>query len=381
MAANDIGNSFFWFELRPRYNRIEESDLPLTTSGGTLRAIGGWRFAPWQGVSLTAEAIYAEHFGARRFNDNPGNIGASPYPLLPDPRHFGVNQAFIDVTAIEDVTVRAGRQRVALDNRRWVSENDFRQIPQLFDGGTVTWRGLANTQLTGGYYSRIRTTSGDAVDARLIVVHGAWNPLPDHSVVAFGYFHDQPRTSNFTGLADNSYRVYGVRVEGTAARIGEVEVPYEVEVARQRPFAGGDSRIDAGYWRVGGGFSTTAWTVRADYEFRGSNDGLYGLQIPLTDFYAFNGWTLHFFTVPRQGLKDAWITARWAIGPVTLFGEGHRFKSDFGGLDFGREADLGATWEILPNAILRLQHARYDPGAGRPDPEIRKTWLTLTVTF
>jgi hypothetical protein len=30
---------------------------------------------------------------------------------------------------------------------------------------------------------------------------------------------------------------------------------------------------------------------------------------------------------------------------------------------------------------MRLQHARYDPGAGTPDPGIRKTWLTLTYTY
>jgi hypothetical protein len=158
-------------------------------------------------------------------------------------------------------------------------------------------------------------------------------------------------------------------------------VPYEVEIAQQKPYAGGDSRIDARYWRVGGGFSTTAWTIRGDYEVRGSNDGQYGLQIPLTDFYAFNGWTLHFFTVPRQGLKDGWITGRWAIGPVTLYAEAHRFKSDYASLDFGRELDAGITYTIVPNAVLRLQHARYDPGSGRPDPEIRKTWLTLSLTY
>jgi hypothetical protein len=381
VAADDIGNSLMWLELRPRYNRIEESDLPRTTSAGTLRAIAGWRSPRWRGISVTAEAIYAEHFGPRSLNDDPSNIPTSPFPLLPDPRHLGVNQAYVDLTAIEEARLRAGRQRVALDNRRWVSENDFRQIPQLFDGATLAWRGLPNAELTAGYYGRIRTTSGETADARLTVLHAAWNPLPGHSLAAFGYFHDQPRTANFTGLADNSYKVYGVRLEGTAGRIGEVEVPYEIEAAQQKPYADGDARIDARYWRVGGGLAMTDWTLRADYEVRGSNDGRYGLQIPLTDFYAFNGWTLNFFTVPRQGLRDAWATGRWAIGPVTLYGEVHRFRSDFGDLDFGREADLGLTWAIVPNAVLRLQHARFDPGSGRVDPEIRKTWLTLTYTY
>lgn len=381
-AAEDIGNNLFWVELRPRYNYIEESDRPLTTEGGTLRLIAGWRSGPWHGLQLTAEGIAAAHWGPKRFNDDGGNFASSPYPLLPDPRHAGANRLHVDFVGIEDLVVRAGRQVVALDNRRWVSENDFRQVPQLFDGVSATYTGFGGTELMAGHYRRIRTTSGDVEDAVLTVAHAAWNPAPDHSVAAFGYFHDQPQTVNFTGFADNSYRIYGVRAEGVATRFGELEVPYVLEAARQKPHAGGDSRIDARYWRAGAGVGTPDWTVRYDYEVRGSNNGQYGLQIPLTDFYAFNGWTLHWFTAPRQGLRDQWVTGRWSIGPVTLYGEVHRFRSDFGSLDFGDEVDVSAAWQILPNMNLRLQHARYDPGSGRPlDPDIRKTWLTLTYTY
>jgi hypothetical protein len=120
--------------------------------------------------------------------------------------------------------------------------------------------------------------------------------------------------------------------------------------------------------------------VRFDYEVRGSNGGAYGLQAPLTDFYAFNGWTLNYFNVPRQGLVDRWLTARWIAGPVTLYGEAHRFRPDVGGGNYGREADLGATWDVQPGFAMRLQHARYDPGTWA-DARIRKTWLTATFTY
>src|SRR6185369_5279993 len=68
-AADDVGNSLFWIELRPRYNHIEESDKPLTTQGGTLRAIAGWRSAPWYGLRFTAEGIYADRIGPKHFSD------------------------------------------------------------------------------------------------------------------------------------------------------------------------------------------------------------------------------------------------------------------------------------------------------------------------
>ena len=381
-APDDIGNTPFWVEFRPRYNHIEESDKPETTRGGTFRLLAGWRSAPWYSMRFTAEAIVANHWGPKEFNDDGALFASSPYPLLPDPRYTGVNRAYVDFLRIEDLRVRLGRQVVELDNRRWVSQNDFRQIPQLFDGVTATYTGMSSSQVTAGRYWRLRDTSGEVQDIALSVVNAAWNPLPDHSVAAFAYFHDQPVTANFTGFADNSYRVHGARAEGVAATFSGIDATYVVEAARQRPYADGDSRISARYWRAGLGLGTRDWTVRLDQEVRGSNNGVYGLQIPLTDFYSFNGWTLHWFTLPRQGLRDGWLTGRWTVGPLTLYAEAHRFRSDFGGLAFGRETDASATWEIRPNAVLRLQHARYDPGSGRAtDAEIRKTWLTFAITY
>jgi len=175
--------------------------------------------------------------------------------------------------------------------------------------------------------------------------------------------------------------VVGVKAEGAMRASGTIDFPYIAEYAQQRPYADGNSRIDVDYSRVGAGIAGANWTLRLDQEVKGSNAGTYGLQMPLTDFYAFNGWTLHFFNTPRQGLRDRWATLRYALGPVTLYGEAHRFRSDYGGVDFGRETDIGVTYVFNEKIVARLQHARYDPGAGTPDPGIRKTWLTISFAY
>ena len=390
-AQGDIGNNADGFgsalrhglpilELRPRYNRIEESAKPALTEGGTVRMVAGWRTAPLHGWRLTAEGIVAEHIGRKRFNDDGALIASSPYPLLPDPRHAGVNRLHVD-GEIAGARVRLGRQAVRLGGQRWVSDNDFRQVPQLFDGITVALNPIADTEVMGAHHARVRNTSGRTQRLRLSLLHGAWNPRPGHALAAYGVFHEQAQNGAFTGFADSSYRVAGARASGSFAIAAALGVPYLVEGARQRRFAGGDERIDARYWRVGAGVEGGTWLLRYDVEAKGSNNGLFGLQNPLTDFYAFNGWALHFFNTPREGLRDAWLTARWATGPLTLYAEAHRFRSDFRGLDFGREADLGVTWQLRPETMLRLQHARYDPGSGGTGGRVRKTWLTLTYTY
>jgi hypothetical protein len=231
------------------------------------------------------------------------------------------------------------------------------------------------------HYVRVRNTSGKTQDLRLTLLHAAWNPLPGHSLAAYGVFHDQAQNGAFTGFADNSYRIAGVRAAGSFAVATALRVPYLVEAGKQRRFADGDERIDADYWRAGAGLDGGPWTLRYDMEVKGSNNGVFGLENPLTDFYGFNGWTLHFFNTPREGLRDGWLTARYVFAPLTFYAEVHRFRSDFRRLDFGKESDLGVTWQLHPDATLRLQHARYDPGSGGTGATVRKTWLTLTYTY
>ncbi|HEX7402720.1 MAG TPA: alginate export family protein, partial [Usitatibacter sp.] len=379
--AESLAQGRFTLELRPRFNRIEESNYPERTQVGTVRAIAGWRSAPFHDWRLTLEGIHTDHFGSGSYNDNGALLATSPFPLLPDPRYTGVNQAHVEYSGVEGLRLRMGRQVVRMDNQRWVSDNDFRQIPQLFDGVSAAYTGIAATELSAGQYWRVRSTSGVVSPLKLSILRAAWNPLPGHALSTYGYFHDQAANGAFTGFADNSYRAIGVKAEGSAASFANVEIPYIAEYAQQRRYADGDSRIDANYRRAGAGLATTDWTLRYDYEVKGSNAGVYGLQMPLTDFYAFNGWTLHFYNTPRQGLRDQWLTGRAVAANATLYAEAHRFRSDFGGIGLGRELDLSIAYPLMENGVLRLQHARYDPGAGTPDPRIRKTWLTFALTY
>jgi len=369
-------------ELRPRYNRLDEGDYSETGEGGTMRTVLGWVTAPYYGFRVRLEAINTSHIGAKQFNDDPAQIASSPYPLLPDPVYTGVNQAYAEYSDDDaGVHVKLGRQVVRLDNQRWVSDNDFRQIPQLFEGAWASWDGLEKTEFEAGYYTKVRNTSGVTNDLRLTTLRAAWNPWEGHSIAAYAVLHDQAANGAFTGFADNSNRVIGAKAVG-AAHLEGIDIPYLAEYAEQRPYANGDSRVDANYWRLGAGAAAERWTVRYDYEVKGSNNGQYGVQMPLTDFYRYNGWTLSFFTTPRQGLRDQWLTVRWQfLDPLTFYGEAHKFRSDFGGLDFGRENDVGLTWSIMGGLEARLQYARYDPGPGTTNDAIRKTWLTLTYTY
>jgi Alginate export len=379
---DSVRNGNLLLQLRPRYNYIDEDAKAKYTDVATYRAMLGWRTAPFHDFRVTAQGIHTDYVGAKRYNDDPAKGGSSPYPLLPDPRHTDINQLHLEYTGLPATRIRAGKQIIKLDNDRFISDNDFRQIPQAFNGVIVVNTSLPQTELYFGHMTRIRNALGAQERMRLEMLHAAYNPAPDHRIGAYGYFHDQPANGTATGFVDSSYRVLGLRADG-AFGIGEkTKLLYTAEYAKQNDYAGGDDRINAKYVRVGGGLWWSQFGFRADYEIKGSNNGVYGFQTPLTDRYAFNGTALQFTTTPKQGLRDTWLTVRGGVAKFDLFAEYHQFRADDGGFNFGRETDLSVAYPLLNNLVLKLQHANYTPGDSILNKrDVEKTWLTLTYNY
>ena len=383
--TESIANGRLMLELRPRYAFITESSKPAKTDAWTIRSTLGWQTAPIHELRLTAQYIYTDVLGSPRLNTDLNSFVSSPYPFLPDAAYHGINQLFADYAGLPSTRMRVGRQILRIDDQRFISDEDFRQTPQVFDGVTVINNALPGTEIQLGEYRRMRTVFGGTNKLRLHIAHAAWNPLPDHTLAAFGYWHDQAATGSQTGFTNNAQRITGAHAEGGFA-VGEAwRWMYYLAYARQNRIGDGDARIKAHYARIGAGLQSTGaapWGARLDHEVKGSNRGIYGFQTPLTDFYAFNGTALQFTSTPPQGLRDTWLTLRGHIGKFEGYLEAHRFRSDFGGLALGREIDASVTYPFTHELQLKLQHARFRAGDGaRVKNDVDKTWLALTYTY
>jgi len=369
-------------EVRPRFNLITETAKPETTEVTTVRTLVGWRSAPAHDLRLTAQAILTGIVGPHRLNDDPRRFASSPYPLLPDPARQSVNQLHLEYSGFDATKVRVGRQILKLDDERFISDVDFRQTPQVFDGITINSQRIGNTELILGHYWRMRSVLGETSPLRLTVAHGAWNPAPGQSLVTYGYWHNNAATGAQTGFASNAQRIVGLRAEGELGLPGALRANYLGEVAWQRAIGSGDARIAARYYRLGAGVGNDVWTLRADHEEKGSRRGDYGFQTPLTDFYAFNGWALQFTTTPRAGLRDSWLTMRGNFAALEARAEYHRFRSAWGGFDYGDEWDASVTYHLRADTEARLQLARFRAGRDTPQRNsVNKTWLTLTYRY
>lgn len=376
-AADEKSAVSLRLDTRIRYVYIDERDKPLAVDVTTARVIVGADVVIHPRLKVTMELIHSNFLPPKRFNDDGASF-VSPYPLLPDPRYTGVNEAHVTWTPTADWAVRLGRQSLKLGNERHVSDDNFRQIAQLFDGISIRGAPMQAAQLTLGQFNRLRTRFGTQESMQLTLMELAMNPWRDTSVAAYAVRH-RPQATDFDvyrfGVADLSNWVVGAVVDGSYP-VADLRGYYTLNYANQRS-ATSESVLRANYLRAGLGVGWRGWIARVDHETKGSNAGRYGFQTPLTNQYLFNGNTLTFFDTPMAGLRDAWSTVRWEQGPWSALGEYHWFRGDSDGRRFGRELDLTLVYAINPRTYVRAQWARYRAAPNGYGVDIDKLWLTL----
>ncbi len=363
--------------LRPRYEYVEQDNKAKEANAFTLRSLLGWKTKSWHDVSATAEGINVTHLGPQRFNDNAAL--SSPYPLVADPEDTDLNQWFVDYTGIAKTTARVGRQSIKLDNVRFIGNVEFRQVMQVFNAATIDYQGIDGLRVYGGYLFRLKTIAGMQRKTQTPIVNVRYSFRPGQSIVGYGYWQNQPNTGQVTGFADNSNRILGVRLDGAHPLGAQWKVQYTAEFAKQDRYAGGDTRIDARYRRVGVGAQWKDAFLRVDQEVLGSNNGLYGFQTPLGTNHLFQGWADQLLSTPRQGIKDRFLTAGAKFGPVALLSEYHQFDADSGSLDFGKEFDAGLVYNTpVKGLYAKLEFADYKGGdAATGKVDTRKVWMTV----
>ncbi len=363
-------------DLRLRYTSIEESNKPQNVDVTTVRIVPGIEAKLSPNLTLTIDAIHTDFIGAKRFNDNPSV--PSPFPLLPDPRYTGLNQVTLAWAPTSYLDIIAGRQSVKMGNERHVSDNNFRQVPQMFDGVLTRWTPFNSASVVAGYFPQRRTFFGKVEPAKLGVFELALNPVENVSTSLYAVRH-QPDASFSNAFLYGVNDYSNVTVGGTAdasVNVGSTRLTLATELARQRAVAGGSPLISANYYRLGLGATMAGWTARVDHENRASNEGRYAFQTVLSDYYAYNGNSLVFFATPKDGLRDTWATLRYERGRFSMLHEYHWFRSDVGGKDYGRELDLNFTYNWSERWYMRAQWAHYRPELPRA-VDVDKVWLTL----
>lgn len=356
-------------DLRLRHEHVRQ-DNPLSDAHATtLRARLGYSTASWHGLQSLVEFSGTGDLSDARYNSlRNGETGRS---IVADPHGSRINRAQLGYAPMQGVAITAGRQRLILDNARFVGNVGWRQNEQTFDAVQLRTELVPDTTVTYAYLHRVNgiMLSGSRMEGHLL--NARYAPLPQLALTAYGYWldfrEDRP--------ADADRRTLGLRASGSFA--WAVPLHYTLEYARQDGHADAPD-LDADYWLAELRTETgpLSWTV--GYEILGS-DGTAAFQTPLATLHAFQGWADIFLNTPADGVRDLYVSAGGSVAGTRLSATFHHFEADRGGADYGREWNLLAARALAPGLNGTIKFAEYR--ARDLAVNTRKLWLMTEYRF
>jgi hypothetical protein len=364
--------------FRPRYEWADDVALPNDARGLTMRTLAGWRTKPYRGfegrVLLGSSVQLVDDF-------NDGFNGKTQFPFSNTPEKTDFTEAYIRWRGVDGLAVTAGRQKLDLDRTRFVGPNEFRQTQRWYNGASATIDSLSGWNFFLAHFVRERGPDTRQRALRLEVVRASYEWTNGHTLLGSVYLHDQAKAIPVTGFVDSSYRILSLRADGSVPLDSRLALNYMAEYGEQRPYADGDHRIRAPYARITLGGKWTDFLFGINYERLGSNAGNYGMQTPLGLLHPSQGWADKFNVTPLQGVRDIWVAAGYRFGAWDFYMEAHRFGSDVGDIDYGREIDLRLDWNVRRNLQLRTELAEFDAADEPPNAMTDATRLWLTVSW
>lgn len=380
--ADFLSQGQMMFDARYRYENVEQHGFVNDAGANTIRERLGFESAPVWNVRALAEIQATQHL-SNDFDDTVN--GRTAYPRVPDPETFDLNRLQLSYTGAPDTVAMLGRQRINLDDQRFVGASAFRQNEQTFDAIRLNYNGIGNLAVTYVYVNRVNRIFGGRKPAGhfngdIHLFNIAYGVAGLGKLTSFAYLLD---LDNNPAL---STATYGLQFASARHLNSGIGLHYVVAYARQTDYAANPSRLALDYWRLEGGMDYAGWSLVGGAETLGSN-GVTGFSTPLGTLHAFQGDADVFLTTPARGIADRYAKLGYqtdfevlgAIRQLTLVAGYHAFTMAQGQGDLGQELDFDAAVKMGISWRLDLAHAIYD---GTPNLACQnKTWLSLTFNY
>ncbi len=363
------------WDARARDEQVDDAAFARDAHADTLRLRVGLRAnfgGGWSGLLEGAGVANADD----RYNSGANRRTA--YPAITDPSGSEFNQYWLRWQG-SSVGATLGRQRLLLDNQRWVGNSGWRQREQTFDAVALQWQPIPTLTLSYDWLDRVHRVAGRDAINRLArerrldthLLNAAWTRGPQQWV-GYAYLHED------RDVATASSATYGVRWTGKYLRDGNGP-GWTLEAARQQDHANNPQHFVHSYWLLEPAWTARGITGKLGWEHLGGN-GRHALQTPLATLHGFNGWDDQFNVTPAGGLEDRYVSANGAFGSTGIASKlvwvvaYHDYRADRGGR-YGSEWNASLGFPLLPglNALLKVGDYRAD-GFGRDN---RKLWLQL----
>ena len=360
------------FDVRYRFETVDQDGFARESDASTARIRLGWVMPPGEGFSVGVQADYVTNLGAQRYNSTVN--GRTEYPVVADPVGFDLNQAFVRYRR-SDVTVTAGRQRIAHPGQRFVGFKAWRQNEQSFDA--LRLEGVTGrTAVDYAYVAKVNRIFGpghgpqpDTWDSDSHLLRLSLTPVDGHAFGAFAYLLD---FTNDNGPA-NSNATAGLDYVGSSGDWG-----FSASAGRQEDWGDAVVPYSAPYYALEVRRAVGAGKVSVGWEALGSDGGVAAVQTPIGAEHIYRGWADKFAAVkPATGLRDTYLSASTVIGGVSVGAAVHTYRSWHDGIDYGNEMGVSASFKHKRLSV-QAKLSRYFADAHATDTT--KAWLTLSYS-
>ena len=300
-------------------------------------------------------------------------------PPISDPEGTEINQAILTYT-FSDTTAKYGRQRILLDNQRFVGGVGFRQNEQTYDGLSFTNKSFGDTEIFLANVTNVNRIFGELAASGdhsndTILFNAKYSGWSAGALSVYAYLIDNKDMVTF------SSDTMGARFAGKSGIFS-----YAAEFATQSDAGDNTLNYDADYLLAEGGVKAGPVNLTLGYEVLGS-DGSNGQFItPLATLHAFQGWTDVFLGGGSGnvagGIEDTYFKLATKFAGLNLLVKYHMFSPDdstaAGVSDYGSEIgfQLSKDWDHYG---LSLKYADYSKDEFSNDT--KKLWLTATANF
>ncbi len=367
------------FDLRYRYEYADTKNNPAKPAhANTFRLRLGYltpEIAYFQGF-----AEYETLFAAQNDYYVPANVyGSSQYNVIVDPadRHE-LNQLWLTFKGIPDTEIKGGRQRIKLDDDRFIGNVGWRQMEQTYDAVIVTNKSIKNVTIKAGYIGRVRNIKSltDNIDAPLVHI--------DHNLGNYGHAIAYGYWLGFRGdQSQKATQTYGIRFTGSPKLNDTFTLHYTAEYSYQEDYSNNPLSYGLDRYNIMAGLSAFGFTLKGAMEQLDGHDGA-AFQTPLGTNHAFQGWADRFLSTPTTGLRDINATLATKVAGTKLMFVYHKFQDDSSAFDYADEYDLLAVKKFGKHYSLLAKYAYYNgdknaPGGFKNDTQ--KIWVQAAISF
>jgi hypothetical protein len=372
-----LRESDFIVDMRLRYEGVEQKGFSEDAEALTSRVRAGLQTAPWYKTSFLAEAVWV---GDPVDDYNSTTNGNAQYPVVADPADFAAMNRFEVINkSLEHTTLTAGRQRIVLDDQRFVGNVGWRQNEQTFDALRAQIGG-SNVKADVAYASQVNRVFGpDSPAGRWhgdVVLANVAKSWKAGTVTVFDYYLD------IDEAASQSSNTFGARLAG-AKPLGKLRATYALSYATQSDVAKNPTSYTDDYYLLEGGLDIKKFTVALGYEVLGSN-GTVAFATPLATLHIFQGWADKFLTTPAAGIEDGYVKLGYTLGMRGAFKSlgalawWHDFDAEQTSAHYGSELDVQLVARTEKMA-LTLKYADYRADVLLTDTT--KFWLSVDYAF